>query len=355
MLEKLTVIIPTYNRINFIKRSHSYWKKTQVNFLICDSSDKINDDLKNYKNYHYTKEKSFYNKLFKIIKNVNTKYVMIIADDDLACVDTLEKCVSFLEQNNEFVSAQGSFIDFWYDDNNKIDICVRNPSISAIDSNILETDSNLRINKSMNPYMHHVYSIHRKNVLKDALNLSRKLKNNPAAEINITLFGSIFGKHKMIECLYVCRQVVPISKINFTKSENFLEWLNNKKNKNYIKEWVNQLSIIHSNINNQSYDDANKTIFDTINSFNKKKLGLKSLSKNIIKFFIPKSFLNYFRHPLYYKKSWPPTKEEANKIRKLSTKELFYPWSDKESKSQWIKIHNFLKKYGKVEDNSFKI
>ena len=46
MLEKLTVIIPTYNRINFIKRSHSYWKKTQVNFLICDSSDKINDDFK---------------------------------------------------------------------------------------------------------------------------------------------------------------------------------------------------------------------------------------------------------------------------------------------------------------------
>ena len=355
MLNELTIIIPTYNRVNFINRSFNFWEQTGIKFLICDSSSEINFKLNKHNNYFYTKNNKFYVKLFEAINLVKTKYAVIIADDDIPIIDSLKECLIFLDKNDTFVSAQGAFIDFWYNEKNDIDICVRNPDNSGINSNLIYSDTNLRIYNSINQYWHHIYSIHRTDVLYEALKISKNLKNNPAAEINITLVGSIFGNHKMVENLYMCRQILPIDKINFSKRETFIQWINNKNNKDNLMEWINQLSKLHSKINNFPIEISKSNIEKAILSFNKKKVGIKEFIKILIKFIVPKKFLNIFRHPLYYKKSWPPTTDEARKIRSLSTRDKFYPWSSESANKQWIKIKNFLYNYGKVEGNSFKI
>lgn len=355
MVSDLTVVIPTYNRNNFIKRSFNFWKDTGINFLICDSSTNINFELSKYGNYIYTKEKKFYQKLFETINLVKTKYVVIIADDDMVCINSLKECLTFLEQNETFVSAQGSFIDFWYNENSDIDICVRNPGSSGKNSNLIYPESNTRIYNSIKKYWHHIYSIHRKEILQQALSISKDLNNNPAAEINITIVGSIFGKHKMIENLYICRQIVPIEKINFAERETFVEWLNNIDNQNEINNWINKLATFHNNINKFSLEVSKLSISKAIYSYNKKNNGISGFIKSVIKFFIPSRILNIFRHPLYYKKSWPPTKQEALKIRNLSMNDKFYPWSNDVAKKQWLEINEFLNKYGKVEEKSFKI
>ncbi|MDC1060539.1 TIGR00180 family glycosyltransferase [Alphaproteobacteria bacterium] len=355
MLRNLTIIIPTYNRSKFIIRSFNFWKNSGVNFLIFDSSDLINTELNRYKNYNYIKENNFYKKLFDAVNSVQTKYVMIIADDDFASIDTIEECLKFLDNNNSFVSAQGSYIDFWYDQNNDIDICVRTPSISGTNSNLIQDDPNTRVYNSINKYFHHIYSIHRKEILQQALSISKDLNNNSASEINITLFGSIFGKHKMIENLYICRQIMPISNIIFPDRESFAEWINNKNNFEEVQNWINKLSIFYSQINNLSIEKSKQSISKAIFSYNKQKIGITQLIKSFIKLFIPMKILNIFRHPLYYKKSWPPTQQEASKIRNLSMSDKYYPWTNSIANKQWLDIKKFLNKFGKVEEKSYKI
>ena len=201
MLNELTIIIPTYNRVNFINRSFNFWEQTGIKFLICDSSSEINFKLNKNNNYFFTKNNKFYDKLFEAINLVKTKYAVIIADDDIPIIDSLKECLIFLDKNDTFVSAQGAFIDFWYNEKNDIDICVG--ILIILRNSTIYSDTNLRIYNSINQYWY-IYSIHRTDVLYEALKISKNLKNNLAAEINITLVGSIFGNHKMVENLYMC-------------------------------------------------------------------------------------------------------------------------------------------------------
>ena len=177
IFEDLTIIIPTYNRKNFIRRSFNYWKSSGINFIIRDSSPKINSELKNYKNYIYKKDEQFFEKIYNTIKEVKTKYALIVADDDIVFPETIYECLIYLNKNSNFVSAQGAFMDFWYNKNNDIDICVRNPSISAKNSNLFEDEVSERINKSMQNYFHHIYAIHRREVLQKAFEISKNRSN----------------------------------------------------------------------------------------------------------------------------------------------------------------------------------
>lgn len=116
----ITILIPTKNRHNNIRRILKYYK--DFNFkgklIIFDSSnDKIyNDNLKltkkeNNKNISILKYKAFPFQCFKNYKNlISTKYVCYSGDDDFFIIDGLQKSLNYLKKKKSYIGINGNSI-----------------------------------------------------------------------------------------------------------------------------------------------------------------------------------------------------------------------------------------------------
>ena len=114
----VSIIIPTHNRQELLKRSISYFKSKDFNFcsiIIIDSSAKpLNLKLeKNFKYIHYKKNK-FASKISYALSKVVTKYCVLVNDDDFISLNGLTKGINFLELNKDYVSYHGEYISFRY-------------------------------------------------------------------------------------------------------------------------------------------------------------------------------------------------------------------------------------------------
>lgn len=120
-MKELTIIIPSYNRPFFLRRSVNYWNNYSFPVIIVDGS---NDAQKKWmdkncnKNIQYFYRKtSFPERLKQAGKLLKTKYAILLSDDEFYSVDSLNKCINFLELNNEYVAVNGRAVGFLYQNN----------------------------------------------------------------------------------------------------------------------------------------------------------------------------------------------------------------------------------------------
>ena len=108
-----TLIIPTHNRHNYLKRSIEYFKDLKATVIYCDSSE---NRYKGYigKNmvYLHLPGKKFAEKILIALEDVNTTYVAQCADDDFILIDSLYKGIDFLEDNKDYKTLVGKYIGF---------------------------------------------------------------------------------------------------------------------------------------------------------------------------------------------------------------------------------------------------
>ena len=82
----LSIVIPTYNRHNYLKRTLKYWNNKEAIIHVLDGSDKplpikiIRSFGQNIK-YHYLKL-SLIERIGYSQKLINTKYVALLSDDE---------------------------------------------------------------------------------------------------------------------------------------------------------------------------------------------------------------------------------------------------------------------------------
>ena len=121
-LNKLTIVIPTKDRTEFVERFLNYYVKTKCiyPFLICDSSNEENLSkniklINKYKNLidikHIYRENTDNFKasgwqedilLKNIFEYIKTEYVAFFADDDFAITSNFDKGIDFLENNKNY-------------------------------------------------------------------------------------------------------------------------------------------------------------------------------------------------------------------------------------------------------------
>ena len=112
--KKITIIIFSYNRPKFLKRTVKYYLEENFKVLIVDGSNKKNSFIKN-KNLRYIHTKSHYYKRVAIAsRNLTTSYYIIANDDEFYMSSVIIKCVKFLEKNNDYIGAIGRTINFNY-------------------------------------------------------------------------------------------------------------------------------------------------------------------------------------------------------------------------------------------------
>jgi glycosyltransferase domain-containing protein len=125
-LLNLTIVIPTFNRQEFMMRQIAYWKNSGVTMIILDGSNtpvdrELNKHLESDDKINYIYDTSSLTKRLSLAsKYLKTKYTVYCSDDDFLLPLGLSKSIEALENDNKAVASVGQTLRFNYLRNNKI-------------------------------------------------------------------------------------------------------------------------------------------------------------------------------------------------------------------------------------------
>jgi len=211
----LTLIIPTFNRSDYLNRALRYYDAAKFSgaILIGDSSDdmaekKINRSLVeqypnlNIKYQYFNLEGSNPQhaaiKMFFLSDEIKTSYVAFAGDDDFQIPNGLMQCVRFLDKNPDYVAAHGLRYNFTLD--------------NAVYGNIIEIDANEgyswdtdnpveRWHNYMECGIATVFYVHRTPIWKKCFAYSLKAKADYIGnELIQCSLCAILGKVKKLDC-----------------------------------------------------------------------------------------------------------------------------------------------------------
>jgi glycosyltransferase domain-containing protein len=116
-LSLLTVVIPTFNRRNYVLRQCDVWSHSSAQVLIVDGSniglgiDEVENLSKNIR-YQHLPGLSYGERMHWALRQVDTPFVASLADDDLFLKSGLRKLIDLLESRPDFSSAIGRTLRF---------------------------------------------------------------------------------------------------------------------------------------------------------------------------------------------------------------------------------------------------
>jgi glycosyltransferase domain-containing protein len=348
--EQLTIIIPTHERHSLLLRAVDYYTNLNVHVIIVDSSvNKLKRILTSKFQYIHMPCEDFGSKIYNVISQVTTKYSCLSADDDFLSESGLIKGIDFLEENDDYVSVQGRYISF-YLKNYKI---TSGPMYTKAPYYLVDGKSRLeRVKQAFSPYMHHMYSVHRTEVLIKSFLAVSTIKVASPVELSVALVGAVYGKHMLLPEFWMARDTnVYTSTIN---EEGQIEKINSYNFENnpvtlIVKNWAGYLQTADGKLFKKKYcsvisdivkDKAEQNaLFDTgfltyiAGTSNLKNIDpiTKFNLKNNIKILLPNYFLNVYRliRYTYFRYKYP----------------LGYPWSDIYSAKDWERMKSVILKY----------
>jgi glycosyltransferase domain-containing protein len=117
-LSELTIVIPVFNRPRYLLRQLEYWKDSDAKILIMDGSSEplprnLLADLSPNFQYEYI-QSEFIERLVSSCQYLNTKYTVLLHDDELYTRSGLEVCIAELESDTRLIGCQGRSLYFFY-------------------------------------------------------------------------------------------------------------------------------------------------------------------------------------------------------------------------------------------------
>jgi len=207
---KVTLIIPTHERHDYLDRSLYYYKQIKlVDFpiIIVDSSFKAFEKI-DYADvtYLHLPHRTLSEKLSIATSCIASPYSLLCADDDFIIPETLFKCVDFLEEHRDFSSAQGKYVSFH---NIRGSIFFKPYYLYNSRMNVNSDTISERLLEQFTPYMHQSYSVFRTEELKDGFQrFAHTIYDFTLLELSTAIDAVINGKHKIFNDLYSARESI---------------------------------------------------------------------------------------------------------------------------------------------------
>lgn len=208
MQKKVTIVIPTHNRQNYLNRVLEYYSDANSTIIIADSSEsKYSGKLPLQTQYFHYPQMPLVKKLMKATSLVTTPYLLICADDDFIILETIFKCIDFLEMHNDFSSAQGKYLSF---SNLHGYIFFEPYYVNNYNMSVHSDDISSRLVEQFSPYMHLSYAVFRtKDITLAYQNFyTYTIQDYNLLELSIALHAAIIGKHKILNNLYSVRESI---------------------------------------------------------------------------------------------------------------------------------------------------
>jgi len=259
--DKITVVIPTHERQDYLKRSLDYWSRILVNILVADSSKKKNMNVNQFLNTRYIHYPGwgYVNKLIDVLNNVDTEYVVLCADDDYILKDALKKCVIFLDNNGEYITAHGHYCNFrQYSPGPLINSTISwSPKFPYISPSLSNSDPFERLYNHFIRYTPLFYAVSRTVDLRYSWNKAREygetvgFNYTPFFEILPSCIQVVRGKSKRLDALYGVRENIKGSagQTLLQYHQIFLRPDFQKEYESFRKILMNELTQIKSDIN----------------------------------------------------------------------------------------------------------
>ena len=213
--QRITIVIPTYNRYPFLLRLLKYFERFKVDapVLILDSCENLDGwkavrsqlHQNNYSHYAYKPGVHTFDKICDHLDKIQTPYVVVSGDDDFLIPHSLIDGVYFLDKNKDFSVVHGDAFLFTVASHNgqhKVDAITPYPQ-----RNLLDESPQTRLVKHFEQHTAMFYSIHRRE------NFCRNMSVYRSSQIGLffeeLLLGGlsiIQGKACKMDQLYLLRQ-----------------------------------------------------------------------------------------------------------------------------------------------------
>lgn len=216
-MEDLTIIIPSNNRPELLRRSMHYWSKQRFSVIVCDGSDISQDKwlldslAQNIKYFHSLSP--FPQRMKMAADMVDTRYCIFLPDDEFYLPAALNECMDFLDKNEEYVAVGGVAVGFGPGDKGILGY----PAYPKwMGRERVEANPQDRVVAHMGSYTNYLsVSVTRSHIWKYIADLyvSQELPVYALWELEMGLILSYCGKHKVLNNLMYfrsTREAVPL-------------------------------------------------------------------------------------------------------------------------------------------------
>ena len=306
-LKDLTIVIPTYRRAEYIKRSIDFWNGKEVNVLILDGSEEsilssYDFSMSNNINYLHS-HTSLANRLSIAREIVGTKYSVLLGDDEFFIPTAIESAVQFLDSHPDYVACGGQCIGFSKLTTGEIGYRLRYPEFKNFDLNINNGTQRV-ITHFANYTPAHIYAVMRTTAWKRAIWPATQddFAVYGSAELAFEFIASCIGKCKMTTFLYWFRSRENGPNLSSEKSTNpayqFDIWWKAKK---YQAERERFRSLVIEALNPGSEKNNMKETFDLAFSDYYLNTAQPGVSYRVIRFLSKFRLLRLFKTVIFHK------------------------------------------------------
>ena len=213
----ISLLIPTMNRSEFVKRLLNYYADVQYkhSIIIGDSSGpehlkstkKVVNDLKDklkiiHKEFPNVNPTACFKKMLGLTQ---TPYTVFLPDDDFFIPDGLEQCCMFLKTHSEYVGAHGRSVAIALKSSG---VSGKFKSISWYNQAMAKDDSaSQRVLKYLVNYATSLFSVYRTSVWKKIFRDIEQITDPNFTELLPSCLAVAEGKIEELDCLYLIRQV----------------------------------------------------------------------------------------------------------------------------------------------------
>lgn len=202
---EITVIVPTHNRHDYLKRSFEYFKSSGVQVIYCDSSDvAFSDSIPEDIVYSHLPGQTFHQKIFNTLLKIDSRYVALCADDDFIIINALFDGERFLNENDQYVSVLGHYVEFKKD----FDGIFSNIYMNNRGRDISADDVKIRLKNYFSDYFMILWAMHRREILLKAFEFFNtcNFNNDNFYEIILGAISCGEGKIKSLPRLWGVRE-----------------------------------------------------------------------------------------------------------------------------------------------------
>ncbi len=298
MLNNITIIILTRNRPKYIKRQIDFIKDWGAQIFILDGSDTKNlflhDLSKKEQNIKYVyNTRGFDVRLTHMKNQIKTKYSMIMSDDEFFVKKSLEMCIDFLENNDDYVSCSGVAIGFMKSSQNKV--IYREVYPRLVGYKISQEDPKDRIVNHMSKYVpSSVYGVLHSSVMTKFINEFKYsyTSSTETTENWLQNTTAYMGKIMVLPVLYWFRSMenAPVQDKNWNRSIKFYQWYNQKKFKKEKNDYIKKFCQVNNESSSSFFELALSNLSKDLNNRGQGtlKLSIKLFFKRMTNIFLYK-------------------------------------------------------------------
>ncbi len=305
-LSKLTIVIPTYNRQNFLFRQCTYWSGTGVTLILIDGSPtllKINlqKKLKKFQNVTYLHSKTSLGKrLLKASKLIVTPYTVLCSDDDFITKSGAVSAVKLLEKQPDLVACRGESI---YASISKDKQSVRYILMQRKFMNFQATQDKIedRLSYAFRDYNGaSSHAIARTNIWKKSWveGYSKNYSTSNASEYYQNIATYICGKVVCIPSLQLIHtnENGAIDTPADNRSLLFTEWLTSDKYKNERVNFINDLSSLVPTIGSEKQKRPQEIIKETLQIYLKFRLKYSQAIRKEYEYKVNEKIIKFIKY-----------------------------------------------------------